>query len=204
VATLLGGTGCAAPLVSLDRGPREYVATDYPAVLERWTRTESLFLFDELTRALTVTATFESWDFRSAFVIRYAQDYRLTIPQRQELLRERLAATDEHHEFYLALYGEEDRQNDLSRPDSAWIVRLIDSTGGEVAPSAIEAVTRPGVLEQRFYPYSTVWRRAFRVRFPTQQADGRPSIARGAEWFGLRFAGPWGNTDLNWRLAPTR
>ncbi|MBM4358617.1 MAG: hypothetical protein FJ096_10975 [Deltaproteobacteria bacterium] len=204
VTALAALAGCGAPQVSLARTPREYVATDYPSVLDRWTRTESLFLFDELTRALSVTATFEAWDFRWAYVIRYAQDYRLTIPQREALLRERLAATDEHHEFYLALYGEEDRQNDLTRPDSAWIVRLFDSSGSEIAPSSIEAVTRPGVLEQRFYPYSTVWRRAFRVRFPTKQPDGRPTIAPTAAWLGLRFAGPWGNTDLTWRLTADR
>ena len=40
VAPLLG---CAAPLVSLSEGPREYVATDYENVLRQWTRTERLF-----------------------------------------------------------------------------------------------------------------------------------------------------------------
>ena len=35
---------------------------------------------------LTVTATFESWDFRWAYVVRYAQDYRLTVEQRRALL----------------------------------------------------------------------------------------------------------------------
>ena len=197
-------TGCGAGPVSLAQGPREYVATDYPSVLDRWTRSESLFLFDELTRALTVTATFESWDFRWAHVVRYAQDYRLTIPQRQALLRERLEDTEAHHEFFLALYGEEDRQNDLTRSDSAWIVRLIDSTGAEVSPESIESVSKTGVLERRFYPYSNVWRRAFRVRFPTRLPDGKRSIAPAATWFGLRFAGPWGNTDLTWRTRQSR
>jgi len=196
--------GCGASTVSLAGGAREYVATDYPAVLDRWTRTESLFLFDELTRALTVTATFESWDFRWAYVIRYAQDYRLTVPQRQALLQQRLDATHDVHEFYVALYGAEDAQNDLTRADGAWIVRLIDSTGGELAPTAIEAVRRPGVLETRYYPYSNVWRRAFRLRFPAKNGEGRPTIPADAEWFGLRFAGPWGNTDLVWDLAGRR
>jgi hypothetical protein len=204
VVALLGLAGCGAPAVSLGAGPREYVATDYPSVLDRWTRTESLFLFDELTRALTVTATFESWDFRWAYVIRYGQDYRLTIPQRQDLLRQRLETTRDTHEFFVALYGSSDKQNDLTKADSAWIVRLIDSTGNEIAPTDVVAVHKPGVLERRFYPYSTVWRRAFRVRFPTATSDGRPTIAATAEWFGLRFAGPLGNTDLTWQLAGSR
>jgi hypothetical protein len=193
--------GCSASPVSLAGGAREYVATDYPTVLDRWTRTESLILYDELTRALTVTATFESWDFRWAYVIRYAQDYRLTIPERQSLLRDKLSATRDTHEFFLALYGAEPKQNDLTKPDSAWIVRLIDSTGTEVPPKQIDAVRRPGAIERRYYPYNTVWRKAFRVSFPSHTSDGRPTISPRAEWFGLRFAGAWGNTDLVWKLA---
>lgn len=107
--------GCGAPAVSLGGGAREYVATDYSNVLERWTRTESLLLFDELTRALTVTATFESWDFRWAYVIRYGQDFRVTIAERQEMLRRQLQKTRETHDVFLALYGSADKQNDLYR-----------------------------------------------------------------------------------------
>ena len=185
-------TACGAPAVTLEEGPREYVDTDYDTVLKRWTREESLILFDELEKALTVTATFESWDFRWAYVIRYATDYRLTIPQRQRLLSEYLNETRKHHQFFVALYGANQRQNDLTQEDSAWIVRLIDSTGNEVAPEQIVAVKRPNILERRYYPYNTVWRKAFRITFPTRSSDGRPTISPKAEWMGLRFAGAWG------------
>jgi hypothetical protein len=46
VALVLGG--CATPTVTLAEGPREYVATDYDTVLNRWTRTERLFVLPEL------------------------------------------------------------------------------------------------------------------------------------------------------------
>ena len=201
ILALLGPlTACGAPAVTLEEGPREYVDTDYDTVLKRWTREESLILFDELEKALTVTATFESWDFRWAYVIRYATDYRLTIPQRQRLLSEYLNETRKHHQFFVALYGANQRQNDLTQKDSAWIVRLIDSTGNEVAPEQIVAVKRPNILERRYYPYNTVWRKAFRITFPTRSSDGRPTISPKAEWMGLRFAGAWGNTDLAWEI----
>lgn len=199
VAALLGA-GCAAPAVSLQEGPREYVATDYEPVLNRWTRTESLILFSELDRALTVTATHESWDFRWAYVIRYANDYRLTIAQRQRLLKQSLDETRKSHHFFVALYGGKPRQNDLTKPNAAWIVRLIDSTGNETAPEEITAIKKPTVLERRYYPYNTVWRQAFRVRFPVRSGDGRPTLSDDADWFGLRFAGAKGNTDLIWEI----
>ncbi len=196
-----GVCACAAPNVSLQEGPREYVATDYDNVLNRWTRTASVIQISELERALTVTATFESWDFEWAYVIRYADDYRLTIAQRQELLERTLDRTRKHHHFFVALYGGNRRHNDLTKTDSAWTVRLIDATGNETAPEKIEIIKKPNVLERRYYPYNTVWRQAFRIRFPVTNPEGRTTISAKAEWVGLRFAGAKGNTDLIWDLV---
>jgi hypothetical protein len=192
--------GCAEPKVSLATGPREYVPNDYPQVLKRWTRNESLIVLSELASELNVTATYESWDFRWAYVIRYAADYRLTIDQRRDLLEHTLRETNDDHEFYVALYGTNWRWIDLSRPTSAWIVRLIDDQGSETAPAKIEAIPKPGPLEFRYFPYTTVWRRVFRLRFPRQTPDGRPTIANNAQWFGLRFAGAEGNEELRWEI----
>jgi hypothetical protein len=192
--------GCAEPKVSLSMGPREYVPSDYSQVLKRWTREESLFTLSELDSKLTVTATFESWDFRWAYVVRYAADYRLTIEQRRELLERTLRETEDDHEFYVALYGTNWRWTDLSRSTTAWIVRLIDDQGNETAPSKIESIIKPGPLERRYFPYTTVWRHAFRIRFPRQTGDGRPTIAGNAAWFGLRFAGAEGNQELRWDI----
>src|SRR5438067_2155734 len=65
VATLgLSTSACADPKISMATGPREYTDSDYAQVLERWTRTRSLVSLSELDTLLTVTATFESWDFR--------------------------------------------------------------------------------------------------------------------------------------------
>jgi hypothetical protein len=193
--------GCAEAKVSLVTGPREYVPSDYPVILKRWTREQSLIDLAELDDKLTVTATFESWDFRWAYVVRYAADYRLTVEQRRNILERTLRETEDDHEFYVALYGTNWRWTDLSRPTSAWIVRLIDDQGNETAPAKIEPIVKPGPLERRYFPYTTVWRRAFRIRFPRFAGDGRPTIADNAQWFGVRFAGAEGNEELRWELA---
>ncbi len=202
VVSVLGVAGCAEPRVSLGAGPREYTAQDYPSVLKRWTRTAQLIALAELDDLLTVTATFESWDFRWAYVVRYAQDYRLTVEQRRTLLDKTLAETKETHRFYVALYGAAHRRaTDLSKPNSAWIVRLIDDQGSETAPASIEAITKPGPLERTYFPYSTPFRQLFRITFPRVGTDGRPTIAENAKWFGLRFAGAEGNQELKWEVA---
>lgn len=192
--------GCAAQIVSLSEGPREYVATDYETVLRQWTRTERLFALSELDNFLTATATFESWDFRWAYTVRFVQDYRLTIDERKKLMEKALEETHKRHQFFVALYGGNYRYNDLTKPDSAWIVRLIDDTGNETAPEEIMAIRKPNVIERVYFPYNTVYRRAFRIHFPRATVDGRPTISAKAKWFGLRFAGAQGNTQLIWQL----
>jgi hypothetical protein len=198
----LACAACADPKVSLSGGTREFVASDYPQILKRWTRSRSLITLSELDDLLTVTATFESWEFRWAYVVRYANDYRLTVEQRRVLLDKTLAQTQDRHNFYLALYGTNRRWTDLTRSNSAWIVRLIDDHGNETAPSTMELIAKPGALERTYFPYTTVWRQAFRLQFPRATPDGRPTIATDAKWFGLRFAGAEGNEELHWDVEP--
>ncbi len=193
--------GCSEPKVSLNKGAREYTDSDYQQVLERWTRTKSLVAISELDNLLTVTSTFESWDFRWAYVVKYANDYRLTVEQRRTLLERTLAETQDSHRFYVTLYGTKVRWTDLTKPQTAWIVRLIDEEGNETAPTSIELIARPGPLEIRYFPYTTVFRHVFRIKFPTTTPDGRPTIAPEARWFGLRFAGAEGNEELRWELG---
>jgi hypothetical protein len=197
---LVGLTACGAPQkVTLAEEPREYVATDYEVVLSRWTRSENLIALSELDDLLTVTSTFESWDFRWAYVVRYAQDYRLTVEQRRVLLESTLNETRTHHQFFVALYGSNRRWSDLSKPTSAWIVRLIDDRGNETAPEEIVAIPKPGPIERTYFPYASVWRHVFRIKFPAATPNG-PTIARDAKWVGLRFAGAQGSEELHWEL----
>jgi hypothetical protein len=195
-------TGCSTPHVSLANGTREYVASDYPQVLARWTRSEDLLVLSELDNLLTATATYQSWDFRWAYVVRYAQDYRLTVEQRRALMTKTLEEARDAHHFYVALYGATRRSTDLTQSNSTWIVRLIDDQGNETAPAKLEAIAKPGPLEKTYFPYTTGFRNAYRIVFPRATESGRPTIAPNARWFGIRFAGAEGNQELRWELEP--
>jgi len=197
---VLGAAGCRTETVQLGEGPREYVATDYDAVLRHWTRSTQLTSLEAMDNVLTVTATYESWDFRWAYAIRYGEDYRLTVDQRHALLERSLAETKDRHQFYLALYAQKHRWNDLTAAQPAWIVRLVDDEGTETAPSEISTIKKPGAIELTYFPYTSPLRSAFRITFPRVRADGRPTIPPDAHWFGLRFAGPQGNKEIVWQL----
>lgn len=198
---LLAGA-CAQQSVRLEEGPREYVATDYETVLRYWTRHKQLLKVSELDNVLTVTATYEAWDFRWAYVVRYGEDYRLSVEQRRALLERSLGETREFHQFYVALYAQKYKWNDLTAKEPAWIVRLVDDEGTETPPTEIDVIKKPSAIELTYFPYTTPWRSAFRLKFPIVRPDGRPTISRQARWFGLRFAGAQGNDQLVWELEP--
>jgi hypothetical protein len=201
VLASLGLSGCRTPSVGLGEGAREYVPSDYETVLKAWTRSEQLTTVNAMDNVLTVTATYESWDFRWAYTVRYAEDYRLTVDQRHALLERSLSETRDAHEFYVALYAEKHKWNDLTATEPAWIVRLTDDEGTETAPSEIQTIKKPGAIELTYFPYTTPWRSAFRITFPKVRADGSPTISPAARWFGLRFAGAQGNQELIWEIA---
>jgi hypothetical protein len=201
LAALVGFLACSTPKVRLAEGPREYVGSDYEAVLNRWTRSAQLTQVNEMDNVLTATATYESWDFRWAYVVRYSDDYRLTVAEREVLLERALSQTRDVHQFYLALYAQHYEWNDLRAEDPAWIVRLIDDEGTETAPSEIKAIKKPGAIEITYFPYTNPWRSSYRISFPKIGTHGRSTISPSARWFGLRFAGAQGNDQLIWEVG---
>ena len=197
---VVAALGCAPPRpVSLREGPREYVGADYDAILKRWTRGDRLYSFQGVDDVLSADATFESWDFRWAYVIRYAEDYRLTIEQRRELLVGALEDARKYHQFYVALYGNKPREGDLTGDRPGWVVRLVDDKGNVTAPAQIVPIRKPGVLERTYFPYTTTWRTVYRLRFPVANG-GSPALAPDATMAGLRFSGPLGSLELRWSL----
>ncbi len=204
VLPLLAGASSLAcsstGVVTMREGPREYVAADYDKLLSRWTRSERSYAKLGADDVLSADATFEAWEFRWAYVIRYVEDYGIPIDRRKELLTASLDDARTHHQFYVALYGNRPRDADLTAASPAWIVRLLDDKGHVTAPDEIIPIKRPGVLEKTYFPYTTAWRSAFRVRFPVATSAG-PAIDQDASAVTLRFSGPLGKLDLQWTLV---
>lgn len=196
---LLGVAGCSKPgAVSLAEGPRDYDAGDYKPALSKWTRKTELLSVDEMDNVLSVTSTFESWDFRWAYSERYARDYRLGGPKKESFRRRSLEESKKYHQFYVALYAQHPKWADLEAEEPAWIVRLVDSSGTETYPIKLDKVRRPTARELTYYPYTNSFRTVYRLSFPRTTESGTPTIARDAEWFALRFAGAQGQADVTW------
>jgi len=201
VAALILLAACAAPVLTLEPSAREYTASNYEEVYERWTRTARPFDFGRLSTVLNLTATFESREFRWAYVVRYARDFGLTVDARNALLAESLSDAGRYHRFFVTLGGSHPRDLNLSDEGGAWRVLLMDDRGRQTRAMEIQHVRRATPAERRYFPSISSQRQAFRLVFPVQHEDGYPSLPREALFAVLRFTGSEGQVDLKWEFA---
>ena len=200
-AFLLVLAACAPPVLSLSPGTQAFTPGDYESVAERWTRSARPFDFGRLSTVLNLTATFESREFRWAYVVRYGRDFGLPIEARNSLLAESLADAEQHHRFFVTLGGAHPRELDLSNEGGAWRVLLIDDRGRQTRPIEIVRVRRPNPGEKRYFPSISTQRQAFRLVFPVKHEDGQPALPAESLFALLRFTGPQGQVDLKWDFA---
>src|SRR5690606_23815516 len=107
-------------VVTLEPRAKSFTPDDYPAVYERWTRAARPFNFGELRNVLNVTATFESREFRWAYVVRYAHDFGLATDARNAMLAASLGDAGKHHRFFVTVGDGRPRDYDLTSEQTGW------------------------------------------------------------------------------------
>ncbi len=191
---------CGAPRVSLERKEHTFEAEDYWEAYERWTREQRAFSLRHMRDMLAVTATFESWEFRWAYVTRFASDYSLTRKEKQEALTTSLQDARKHHRFFVTMAGSVYREADLTDRSASWRVLLMSPKHRTaIEPEAIERISRPTALVKTYFPSISSQRWAFRISFPVE-VDGQPTLPADADKAVLRFSSAEGKVDLVWDL----
>ncbi|MCA9603139.1 MAG: hypothetical protein KC417_13995 [Myxococcales bacterium] len=193
---------CGSAAISMRPADRAFTPPDYESVYRAWTREGDQFAFGKLADVLNVTATFQSWEFRRAYVVRYAEDFSLVNDERDTMLASSLEDARHQHRFFVTLAGHNFRESDLTSERSAWRVLLVTADGRHVAPSAIERVKRPTPAEKRYFPSISPFRQTFRISFDVQDATGKATVGEDAAYVVLRFTGVQGTEDLRWSFEP--
>jgi hypothetical protein len=203
LAAAIAVSGCKQKQISMRPGARTFTPDSYLGVWEAWTREKESFSWKALSHEIHVAATFESWEFRWAYVVRYAYDYSLKPEARDEMLDASLASSRQEHRFFVSLSGMDFKESNLAGKTSAWRVLLIDPAGNQTVPVLMERVRRPTAVDRVYFPQVNSFRQTFRVTFPAVEADGRRTIPDGAKFVVLRFTGARGRADLRWNLQPS-
>jgi hypothetical protein len=195
VATLVACQSDKAARVDFSEAPRNYVANDYHEVYTRWTRHD--FTMYDVEKALEVWATYKSWDFREAYVERYAASYSLSDADRSLLRAAQKDAFHRSYEFHVTAQSANYKWNDLEKSSSPWRLTLLDALGHELPPVKIQVEKLPDAYEMEFFPAKTPFSRTYSVRFLIPTTGDFAGIPSGA--ITLRFSCPIGRVELTWR-----
>ncbi len=191
--------GCATsrlPVVDFSERTKSYRPDDYPAVFEAWTRHGKLVL--DVGTAMEIWATFESWDFRQAYVAKYAKVYDLSDDEREELLKSQKEIARAVYEIHLVAQSTNDKWNDLDRRSSPWRITLLDGTGAELAPTSIKLEKLPEMYESEFFPTRTLFSKTYTVKFARPVGASAPFIGSRSGRIILRMDSPIGKVEVTW------
>ncbi len=200
IAVVLVGASCAMQKqvgVDFSETPRDYLPGDYQGVYERWTR-HDYSSHGYVDKSLEVWATFKSWDFREAYIEKYASIYSLSDVKRTELRQAQREAYQQAFEFHVTAQSAKYEWNDLEKASTAWRVTLLDAVGRELPAERVRVEKLPDAYEVEFFPSKTPFTKTYLVRF-VMPAPGADFTGVRSGSLTLRFASPIGRIDLLWK-----
>lgn len=195
---LVGGCAHSPPVVTLQASADPPDAKRYFDVLDEFTRHGHILAdFDE---TLTVDASLISPLVADALAAKRAEVYELTRGQ-AEIERAKLEAeANGGIVFHLESATHNFDLNDFASSRSIWRLTLMDDQGHVLDHPQVKSAREKRQVDQVFYPYTSLFGRAWDIRFPRALADGSPFPAPGTRTLTLRIAGPMGTVDLVWKL----
>jgi hypothetical protein len=199
LAAALGAACVQKPkLVDFSETAREYRDKDYDDVYRRWTRHDDAL--HQVDKALEVWATFKSWDFREAYIEKYAAVYNLSESDRNTLRQSQMDVFHRAYEFHVTAQSANYKWNDLEKSSSAWRVTLVDAAGRELAPEYVRVERLPDAYESVFFPTKTPFTRTYSIRFAIP-SGGTDFLGVRSGAITLRIASPLGRIELVWQSA---
>lgn len=195
---------CGSVTVDLSETERDFQPRDYRNVYERWTRGFRILPVDGIENVLSATVTHLSFEFRWAYVVKKAQDLRLSPSERQRLNDEQFSRLALGHEFFISCMSGIAGADNLDPDKGPWMIRLVDDRGRQVAPLEVTRARRPSAAEVRYFGFDSVQRRAWRLLFPLTADDGRPILHPEVRSYSLRFSSPHGQGEATYSAAADR
>jgi hypothetical protein len=191
---------CAAPGprdVDFSETTRGIDPNSYDQIRAAWTRHAKVV--EDVGTVIEVWGIYKGWEFREAYVARYAKAYSLPEPERKALYDSQMEAAKRTYEFHVAAQTTNFTWNDLERPTTAWRVSLLDGAGGEIAPVKIEVPKLPELYESQFFPNRTEFSRTYLIRFDRVEAEAAGFAGPRSGRLTLRVVSPMARAELAWK-----
>lgn len=205
VALLLAALGGAGATCG---GSRPAVALQPPAApqsweraLEDWTRQDRDY--DWMDLRLDARATYHAPALRKAFIdhrSRFFGDF--ADRAKQELVDLGGGEAEHWHSFFVSTFVDWQRYKAMAHAHTIWTLSLENDQGVRVVASKIRDV-RVNPAVQALYPYVDRFDRAYLVRFPLADAEGRPVLTSTTRRFTLRVDSAYARGTMVWDLVPS-
>lgn len=169
----------------------ETVAASYKKSLNRWSRSDSVFVVRDLKAEILWSATLLSDEMIVAQAKLFQKTYRVPASEREDFFSTLQKKRGDEVLYFVSFYSHDHRFDDLTNPLAKWDLRL--SSGGEIfRPSRVEKIERLSPLEGLLFPYVGPWSKAYYIWFP-QEVLNRPF-----PWT-LEVFGPRAHSSLIWK-----
>lgn len=201
VAWLALAGACASsapPYVDFSDTRRNFRTEDYEKVLTSWTRHAKTIRVYEGT-VIEMWGIFKSWEFRQAYIERYAAVYSLSETEKAALYNAQREAARQTYELHVAVQTTSFAWNDLDKEASAWRISLVDASGNEIAPRRVERLKLPELYESQFFPNRTEFTTTYLVRFNRLEAESAGFTGPGTGRVIFRVASPLAKGELIWQ-----
>ena len=191
---------CAAPgprPVDFSEAPRNFGTGDYERVRNAWTRHTKVV--KDVGTVIEVWAILKSWEFRQAYVERYARVYNTSETEKKSLYAAQLETSRHTYEFHVVAQMTDWKWNDLERPASPWRLTLADASGAEVMARTIEVLKLPELYESQLFPDHTAFSRTYLVRFDRAEAETAGLTGARSGQLLLRALSPLASAEMVWQ-----
>jgi hypothetical protein len=182
--------------VDFSETTKNYRDEEYQPTFDAWTRHAKLV--QDVGTVMEVWATFKSWEYRQAYIAKFAKVYDLADGEREQLAKAQKETARAVYEIHLVAQSTADKWTDLERRTSPWRLTLIDGTGAELAPTSIKVEKLPELYETAFFPTRTSFSRTFTLRFVRPEGSGESFVGPQSGRMILRIASPLGKVEVVW------
>jgi len=192
VAVLLGCSQIQGYVdIARDRG----LSKEYAAVLNQWTRSETVY--SQFETRIHVTATYRSREFNKAYCREYERIYPAAIEEKGQPA---LAESDQDsREFIFYVYTPEKDSNDFDKQNSIWKIFLVDDRGNRIDPIDVRRIPKITPVIESFFPYvNQYYGVTYKIRFPASRQGAGTNGEALKKPLRLMITGVLGKTELAW------
>ncbi len=164
-------------------------ASDYRPLLKKWTRSDHVYVWDNLEARVIWHATYFSDEFRKARLDQLSRLHEWNDRTRQRKEIEDRKESQKEDLFFLGVYSGSSEWAEIGKDTGNWKIVLV-SPQGTVESDRFERVPITQI-ERTLYPFLDKWSQAFIVSFP--------KTIQGDEPFTLRMTGIPAKSELVWK-----